>query len=217
MAKFENVPIYQATAIEHRVRQLLTDTFGEPLELPIDVEIILESMPGVFFDIWPHLKENHCVEGMVCRDTLTGELCVFVNQELADDYRYHSRYRMTVAEELAHVILHREIIEQVTSPEDFVEIQRSRHWHAMDRNAKRYAAATLMPGDSVRKSARALYPRLVAIAGYRNSSAILGTMTAKLAEDFMVSQQAMRIRLKEWPVNVEASVIQAMKDELDYF
>ncbi len=121
--KFSNVPTYTVSEIERKSRELLTREFGQELTIPIDAELILERMEGVFFDVWPGLSGNHCIIGMTCRDTSTGEICVFIDEELADDYRYHARYRMTVAEELGHVVLHREVINLVESPEDFVELQ----------------------------------------------------------------------------------------------
>ena len=89
--RFHDVPTYTVTEIEHKARELLTRQFGRETVIPVDVEFILESMEGVFFDIWPGLSANHCTHGMACRDVNTGEIGVFVDEQLADDPRFHAR------------------------------------------------------------------------------------------------------------------------------
>jgi Zn-dependent peptidase ImmA (M78 family) len=79
---------------------------------------------------------------------------------------------MTVAEELAHCHLHMELIEQIDSPERFKELQAHPQWHELERNAKRYAAALLTPGQPLSDSAKNAYAKLVSHAGTRNSAAI---------------------------------------------
>lgn len=212
--KFNNPPTYTVKQIENRAIQLLAEQLGQELTIPVDVELILERLDGVFFDIWPGLRGNHSVEGMVCRDTQTGEICVFIDDLLADNNP--NRYRMTVAEELGHVILHRSVIEQVEQPRDFLELQRHQLWYEMDRNAKRYAAAVLMPRQQVVAYAEELYPRLVAVAGFGHVQAVQNQLVARLATRFEVSRQTMEIRLREWPVQVTGRVQAAMQDCLRF-
>ncbi len=209
--KFANPPTYNDPQLEDKARKLLDQRLGADFVIPIDVELVLERLQGVVLDFWPALKANHQVEGMVCRDTATGELCVFIDEEL-----YRNRSRMTVAEELGHIVLHRSVIEQVASPEDFLELQRHPLWHRMDRNAKRFAAAVLMPGDKVVEEAAALYPKLVRVAGFGHPQAIINQLAAQLAKRFEVSPQTMGYRLKEYPMKLVQRVEEAMKDGLDY-
>jgi hypothetical protein len=212
--KFGRVPTYNVAEIEAKAADLLRQTFPSGLELSIDVEHVLESVPNVFFDLWPGLRGNHQVEGMVCRDTATGELCVYVDDDLADNNP--NRYRMTVAEELGHVILHRAVIDKVTSPEDFCELQRHDKWREMDRNAKRFAAALLMPADKLLEQARDWYPRLISVAGFNNPDAVINQLISKLAKHFEVSLQAMGYRFNEWPAKLREKIVAAMQDKLNY-
>ena len=53
----------------------------------------------------------------------------------------YGRYRMTVGEELAHIHLHREMIEQIKNPDDFRKLHNHAQWADVERDATRYAAA----------------------------------------------------------------------------
>jgi|HubBroStandDraft_4_1064222.scaffolds.fasta_scaffold85861_4 Zn-dependent peptidase ImmA (M78 family) len=125
---------------------------------------------------------------------------------------------MTVAEEIGHVILHDSIIQQVEQPEDFIELQRHEKWHYMERNAKKFAAYLLMPAQRLLVSARALYPKLVAVAGFNNPDAIVNTLAARLASDsyFRVSTQTMKFRFTEYPEKIESVVRKAIEDKQRY-
>jgi Zn-dependent peptidase ImmA (M78 family) len=105
----------------------------------------------------------------------------------------------------------------VTGPDDFRTLQQNRHWHEMDRNAKRFAAAILMPGEQLTNAAGTLYPKLVRVAGYGDAAAVKKHLGSLLAKQFEVSAQAMNIRLKEWPMHIADRVDQAIKDQVDYF
>lgn len=211
---FHSMPTYSVAELERRAQSLLAESFGDDLPIPIDVEIVLEEVPGVTLDLWPGLRANHLTEGMVCRDTMSGELMVYIDEDLADDNP--NRYRMTVAEELGHCILHRGVVDQVHSPKDFLELQRHALWPQLERNAKRFGAAVLMPGQAVLESAATLYPKLVAVAGFNNVDAILNQLAARLAGQFVVSPQTMGYRLNEWPIKVTEKVREAMREKLTF-
>lgn len=69
-------------------------------------------------------------------------------------------------------IMHRPLIEQVQSPDDFLELQRHHRWHEMDRNAKRFAAAVLMPAKQIDQAADGCYAKLVKVAGFGDVQAV---------------------------------------------
>ncbi len=207
-------PTYEVRELEQRAEQFLAEHSEQPLSIPVDVDLLLERLPGVDLDIWRDLRDTHRLEGMVMREPETGKLFIFIDEWLADNQP--TRYRMTVAEELAHLILHRELIGQINRPGDFRELQQHYRWHTMERNAKRLAAAVLMPAKFIVDESNLLYPRLVHTAGYDNPEAIRRTLAAALAKKFSVSTQAMTIRLKEWPMKVYERVDEALQERMDY-
>lgn len=207
-------PTYDVATLERRARELLHAQFGADVPIPVDVDLLLETIEGVDLDIWPGLRSRYNVDGFVGRDIETGQLVILIDDWLAD--HRPTRYRMTVAEELGHVVLHRSLIEQVGAPDDFLHLQRHHRWHEMDRNAKRLAAAVLMPAKQIEQAAGQWYSKLVAVAGFEDVAAVKKHLAAQLAKQFEVSAQAMNIRLTEWPMRVFGRVEQAMKDRLDY-
>jgi hypothetical protein len=212
--RFSEPPTYTVQELEHKARQFLASQFGQDVPVPVDIDLLIEQLPGVDLDYWPGLRDNHGLEGMVCREVETGEVLVFIDESLADTRP--ARYRMTVAEELGHIVLHRSVIDQVLTPEDFEELQRHHRWHEMDRNAKRFAAAVLMPGAQLIAEAQGTYPQLVRAVGFANVQAIKKQLAFLLAKRFEVSQQSMTIRLTEWPMRVYERVEAAVRDQLDF-
>ncbi|HUT60588.1 MAG TPA: ImmA/IrrE family metallo-endopeptidase [Phycisphaerae bacterium] len=207
-------PTYSAGELERRARDFLSKRYGDAISIPVDVDLLLEQLEGVVLDIWPGLRTNHGVEGMVLRDPETGDLLVYIDEWLADNVP--ARYRMTVAEELGHLILHRKVIDAVHTIDDFREFQRHYRNVEMERNAKRFAAAILMPADAVLSEAARLYRLFVRAAGFGDPGAIKRQLARQLAKRFQVSSQSMEYRLTEWPMRVFERVDQAMKDQLDF-
>jgi hypothetical protein len=195
-------------------REFLGQHFGSDIIIPVDVDLLVERVDGVDLDYWPGLRANHGIEGMIARDPKTSLLFVFIDDKLADTQP--TRYRMTVAEELGHLVLHTKMIDQVQTPADFKQLQQHYRWKQMERNAKRFAAAILMPGDALMLHAERLYPRLVKVAGYGNAPAILGQLAVTLAKKFEVSTQTMEYRLDEWPIRLKARVEEAVRNRLDF-
>jgi len=209
-----DAPTYTAAQLEALAREFVHANAGSPPEIPVDVEIMLERLPGVSLDIRPALQARFGVMGMVLRDVSTGDIVVYIDDKLADGPV--ARYRMTVAEELAHILIHRRVLDSVTQDGDFRHLQGLAQWHQMERNAKRCAAAILMPAEQVTAYARRVYPRLVKAAGFGDCSAILKYLASQLASSFEVSVSAMAIRLSEWAMRISDRVEGAVRARLDY-
>ncbi len=159
---------------------------------------------------------------MVLRDPTTGELAVYIASELMDDESPGgiARYRMTVAEELAHLKLHREAIDGMEKPDDFRKLHNHPQWTEIERNAKRFAAAILIPPKHLSLQAREGYSEIV---GVLNRQGITPTqpvvekwLCTRLAKRFEVSETAMRIRMREWPEKITDKIASAISDGLDY-
>jgi hypothetical protein len=207
-------PTYDVPEIERLAREFLGQHFGSDIIVPVDVDLLVERVDSVDLDYWPGLRANHGIEGMIARDPETSRLFVFIDDRLADTQP--TRYRMTVAEELGHLVLHPKMIDQVQTPADFKQLQQHYRWKQMERNAKRFAAAILMPGGALTLQAERLYPRLVKVAGYGNAPAILGQLAVTLAKRFEVSTQTMEYRLDEWPMRIKNRVEEAVRDRVDF-
>ena len=212
-----NLRTYTVKQLEKiAAQQVLQLKEHQNFTIPVDIEAIVEKFHGIIIDVQRGLKEHHSIWGMVGPDLNSDKILIIVDDQLLDqDYLYRI-YRMTVAEELAHAILHREAIKEVKTVEDFKALHNHSDWDRHDRNAKRLAAALLIPAEHVSKDSRELYTKMVRIVGYGNPDAIKKHLANKLAEQYEVSVKPMKFRLGEWPIRVMQKIDQAMSEELDF-
>lgn len=202
----EQVPTYTAAQLERLAHELLVERHGRDVPVPVDVELLLESEPGVLLDIVQGLQERFGVLGAVYRRA-ADRFLVLIDARLADNPNSH-RYRFTVAEELAHLRLHRRVLEEVSDLASAFELMQDEAYHEMDRNARRFASAVLMPPGPLNDAADVLYPALVEEHGF-DLQALLENM-AILGLRFCVSREAMGYRMLNWPCRIVDRVDQAV-------
>jgi IrrE N-terminal-like domain len=211
--RLTRVPKYAVGELERRAEHLLKTRCGWPPAIPVDIEALVDQELGVLLDILPGLQDRCGVAGLARYESETDTMRLIIDAEVAD-HPAASFYRFTVAEELAHVLLHREIMAQVQTMEDLLTLHAWRGYHEIDRNAKRLAAALLMPTITVSERARILYTDLVKAAGFRDPAAIQAHLEERLARLHGVSAAAMRHRLREWPLRITQKVERAMQERL---
>lgn len=127
---------YSVTELEH-IADKFHDGLGEKFDIPVDIDLLLENTEDVDLEIWPGLAANHKMHGMAGIDPDTKKIFVYIDDKLADTSAYKRRYRMTVAEEFSHILIHRPAIEAVTTVKDFKAIQEHPKWYIYERNTKR--------------------------------------------------------------------------------
>jgi IrrE N-terminal-like domain len=223
------VKTYSVAALERLARDYLAQNFGTDVLIPVDVDLLVEKAENVMLDVWPKLQANHKVLGMVLRDVSSGELFIYIDEDLADNDTPNglARYRMTVAEELAHIRLHRPLIEAIQSPDDFRKLQRHLQWTEIERNAKKFAAMLLMPTQPPMAHAREVYHQIAGQPQIREQLAksisaskrwephIKKRLDIEMARRFEVSEMAMHHRLGEWPAEVYKHVERALESGND--
>ena len=93
--------IYTVAEMERLATDYLAKHFGTDVLIPVDVNLLVEKAEGITLDVWPKLHANHKVLGMVLRDVGSGELFIYIDEDLADSDTPNglARYPMTVAEE----------------------------------------------------------------------------------------------------------------------
>jgi len=214
---FDYIKTYNVFELE-RIACRYVNQLGENLKIPVDIELIVERN-GIELDIWPALAANHKIYGMVGRNPDTGKIIIQVDDKLADEEYRKQIYRMTIAEEFAHILLHRKAIENVNSPEDFKILQTHSFWHEHDRNAKRLAAALLMPASYIKEDSQKLYKvtcQTLKRINYKYNQTVKNIITRQLAEKYAVSQSSMSYRLNEWPIRIFDMIDKAMKNKVDF-
>jgi hypothetical protein len=211
----ERLPSYTVNELERKATEFLRATWPQGIRIPVDVDFLMEKQEDTDFDYWPKLEANYGIVGAACRDLDTGRLLVYVDEDLANSDHRRNLYRMTVAEELAHVVLHGDVIRAVTSIDDFRQLQQHETWYQAERNAKRFAAAVLMPPEQLLRESNRIYRELVRVAGYANGEAIKKYLCTQAAQLFEVSPKTMSIRLGEWPMRIDDRVDAAIDARLE--
>jgi hypothetical protein len=199
---------YSAGDLEEIAAALLRARFPGGVPIPVDIDYLVETQAGVTLDVMRGLRDTHGVAGAVLTHPEENRVTVLIDEAVADGLP--AFYRFTLAEEFAHVVLHRETIQGITTLEQVVALHQSPDYYGvLDRNAKRFAAAVLMPAERLRPDARTLFAQLRAVNLGMN--ALTATLTVRLAQQYSVSTVAMRHRLKEWPVRVMGAIVEAFK------
>lgn len=62
------LPNYPVKELERKSTEFLRKALPQGIQIPIDVDFLLETREGVDFDYWPKLEANHGVVGAVLRD-----------------------------------------------------------------------------------------------------------------------------------------------------
>lgn len=139
---------------------------------------------------------------------------MYIDEAIADTNP--NFYRFTVAEELAHLKLHRKILEGITSIELAVELLEWDGYRELDRNAKRFAAALLMPSYLVIQDTREKYRLIVNAVGFGDAEATKKYVAELLSREYQVSSEAMSYRLNEWPIKIIEKIDEAVREQLNF-
>lgn len=116
--------------------------------IPVPIEHIIELQLEVDIVPYPRLRKDFDAEGMLSNDMAT----IYV-----DDYvmnKHENRYRFTLAHEIGHRILHRELYEQTSfsTPDEWISVQDSidsNEYGWFEWQAYAFAGLTLVPIDQL--------------------------------------------------------------------
>ncbi len=181
------IQFYSPQAIEG-LAQAIVEKFHKPLNsLPVEIDVIVER--DLEIRIMPFSRlQTYGLHGYLALSLKT----IYIDEYLMNEDYCENRYRFTVAEEVGHLLLHKDLFKGVKSPDDYLKAldQITSLQHArMDNDAKHLGEAILMPAEIFRQ--RAL--------SYSNESPHAGDgkrieVYNKLAEDFSVSPDAINFR-----------------------
>lgn len=203
---------YTVKEIEANTWSLLKSIY-KIIPIPIDVEYILERNPYVVdFGLINGFQIKYGIAGTVFRLD-KDKFCVLIDESLADTSPYF--YRFTVAEELSHITLHRNLINSVNTVKQAIRMQSDPDYKNMDRNAKRFAAALLMPYKLVVADAEKLYYKIMIRNNNNTKETILKEIIETLRKKYDVSKETMFYRLNEWPLKLVKRIIFSFKQDAD--
>ena len=120
---------------------------------------------------------------------------IFIDADLMNEARMEKKYRFTLAEELAHFLIHRELFAHCHTVEDRMKIEEmldERTLAYLESNAKALASAILMPKSGVEPLVESLAGKLVDAEGH----ILVDKLVSALAEECDVNFQAAKRRMR---------------------
>jgi hypothetical protein len=114
--------------------------------IPVDVMEIVEFELGLEFRAITSLRTDDDVDALLLGDWQT----IIVDQGLFMDDRYSNRLRFSIAHELGHYILHRDVFEQIphTTAEDWIVFMRDipeKEYSYIEYHANEFAGRFMVP------------------------------------------------------------------------
>lgn len=195
-----HVPTYPAWEIEKKASEFHATYCGNPIRIPVNIELIIEKQLGSG-GILPirNLRRDYETYGCLVYDQRDARMMIVVDEYMADNNV--TTYRFTLAEEVAHHLLHNKIFKHATSVSKWSStwstMSPTLHWQ-LDRNAKYLAGALLIPKDSLNSRVREVYDQYFADLEVLNEKHLRALIAQKLAPEYEVSADGtMFCRLKE--------------------
>lgn len=187
--------LYERGQLENIAAQVIERFHKPPGSLPVDIELIIERDFGITILPFQELLTLYGFEAFIALSRKN----IYVDPSLLDLDQNENRYRFTLAEELAHGILHRNLYQAISTPDDYHEmlmnIKPEIH-DAMDRDAKHLAGAILMPASMYRERALQIFHEADRTK-YKTSMELQVEIAAQLAPVFGVSGQASWVRFNK--------------------
>lgn len=196
---------YSTATLECMAVELFRRRPRSALSLPIDLEFLIENEPNLELQIKDGLVQRHKVEGAVLKEEQSQNLVVWV------DYFVYSgnwaRYNAVLGEEFAHVQLHKALLLQVKSVDDFLDLQSHPEWDRYESDAKRFSRMFRMPASMFVAAAEGLYPRIVAEHGFADPLLVCNLLRNALAARFEASPDDALRRMLDAKCNIERRVL----------
>lgn len=170
-------------------------------KIPVDIEHILEAKLNIFIIPLPGLQHQISFDSFISSDWKN----VYVDNESYMSDRCYRRIRFSLAHELGHFILHRELFEslKIKTFEDYYHFYNevpNDQYRFLEDQANKFAGYLLIPCEIMGKHRDKLLAearkKLIG-AGLENMDVDLkGYIAGDMADIFDVSTQAMEIGLK---------------------
>ncbi|MBI4680411.1 MAG: ImmA/IrrE family metallo-endopeptidase [Nitrospirae bacterium] len=137
------------------IAEIFLDAFHKPKDsLPVEIDVIVEADLDIGIYPYSELQERHGLQGYLALSLKK----IYVDRNIMDSDLFERRYRFTIAEEVGHYMLHKNIFADVKTPEDYIDAYgriSAKEYAKMDMDAKHLGGAILMPTELFRKESLA--------------------------------------------------------------
>ena len=177
-------------------------------EFPVKIEELIEFNLGIEIVPEPNLKLKIDVEAYLSKDLKK----IYIDKKGFESNAYLARHRFTLAEEVGHYVLHRDIYEKgvkYESEDEFIQDIQNMDiddliW--VERQAKQFAGRLLVPKDElVKRIERSSDLIDSAYEKYKGGEDleefIIEAFSKKFCGDFLVSYMVLEIRINNEKLN----------------
>jgi hypothetical protein len=190
--------------IECMVRELFKRRQDVRCEPPIRLEWLIENEENVQLETVMGLRAAHGVEGGIWKQEGSRQLTVFVDYGIC--IGPWPEYAAVLAEEFAHLVLHRALLIQVKSIEDFIALQKNPEWERYERDARRYSRALRMPAGPFVFEAQRLYEQVVAGGSFGDVDTVEKLVRNGLCQKFRVPHDDALRRMLTYPCEISRRI-----------
>jgi hypothetical protein len=143
-------PFISKEAIRHRADEFRSQVWPSGA-IPVDVMDVVEFELGLEFRAVTSLRTDDDVDALLLGDWQT----IMVDQGLFMDDRYANRLRFSIAHELGHYVLHRDVFEQIsyTTTEEWVTFMRDipeKEYSFLEYHANEFAGRFMVPLEALK-------------------------------------------------------------------
>ena len=195
----KDLVLYTPQQIEMLAAQHLRQRVDVDFCPPINIEKLVQAAKNLDLQINPVLNHQSHVEGCVCKEFLSVNLTIVIDQRVYEGP--WAKYSEALAEEYAHVCLHRSLFLEINSVDDFIELQGDPQWRRYEADAKRFSAALRMPPELLAAELPTVYARVVDEVGFGDVDLIETHLRNRLADIFRVTRRSMHERMKSAACN----------------
>lgn len=177
---------------------------------PTRIESLLQSAGDASIELLYGLQD-HGASAVVCRrrsGTRRGgdrKYLVLVDQNLADTGPAGD-YRIAIAEELGHIVLHQNLVASVKTVEDFVELNSRDDWQQVENEAVRFARAILVPRNQILPAVSGFYSALTDSLSFGDSHRFYAALCSQAAIYFGIPLDELQKRFIESGLDIKDRV-----------
>lgn len=176
---------------------------------PIDLEFLIENEGDLTLATKSGLVVRYKVEGCVLKEEGTRELHVWIDHNIY--LSGWANYNAVLAEEFAHIHLHKSLLLKVRTVEDFIALQNHPEWERYERDAKRFGRMLRMPAELFIGEAESIYRRLVNEHGFGDPLSICKLLRNALAFKFESSPIDAQTRMTDAACNIEKRALASVQ------
>jgi len=205
--------MYKKAEIEKIVAEILSKAYPAGINIPIDIDCLIENNEMVDDIVPADLLEDKFEVAAIITSKSNDHFDILVDEETL--YYQQFRDNFSIAHEFGHIVLHSQICTGCHTIEDSIALRKriKRAYSFIERNANYFAGAILMPRRTIFEDTAKIYEALVKDIGY-NVNLIPERICSTLAQRYTVTIRPMKIRLKE--VNLQQKIRKALQSNLPY-